>query len=165
MPTKVLFDWNSTNKNFNSNLIDLTIYLICWIGIQKCLIVFGQFLVILIVVKGSGLVSCQQAHTPKLQCSWLWVGWLCPVTTRRANRVILDKINKSDFLENHPISLVLLFYLFNSVNHASVKFKWAKLVDLWRGGGSAGTAVVCQLREKNQVIFDRFCDLKMIPAP
>ena len=48
-----------------------------------------------------GPVSCQQAHTPKLQCSWLALP-----------RVILDKLNKSDFLEKHPISLVLLFYLF-----------------------------------------------------
>ena len=87
---------------------------------------------------------CQQAHTPKLQCSWpvrlstssRWflqpVGLLYPVTTRRGNRVILAKINKSNFFRktannNHK----KVWWQKPQSNNASVKGKRAKLVDIF----------------------------------
>ena len=82
-----------------------------------------------------GPVPCQQAHTPKLQCCWLDL-------PSRANRVILDKINKSDFLENHPISILLHFYLFYVRKHESIsQTSISELRNL--------------CRQPNLVIFDR----------
>ena len=59
-------------------------------------------------------LACETVNKLALISSSSWLD-----LPSRANRVILDKINKSNFLENHPNSKALLFYLFISVNHES----------------------------------------------